>query len=188
MYMWPLIFYILYWLFSHIPLFLWYIGDRWDLERSAILEENYDQFKLTVPTLIIATYILFWVLPNFLMFFVRINILEISLTLQRIIILMYRFGLITDPLIYVLNTNNRKSKTLLTNLSGQCMLKAVGGSASKSNILSFVLNVFYTPFYTFLHRRILSANDSNVSVVNLNSELLDENRLTKMPKLTIIIL
>ena len=90
--------------------------------------ENYDQFKLTVPTLIIATYILFSVLPNFLMFFVRINILEISLTLQRIIILMYRFGLITDPLIYVLNTNNRKSKTL-TNLSGQCMLKAVGGSA-----------------------------------------------------------
>lgn len=90
--------------------------------------ENYDQFKLTVPTLIIATYILFSVLPNFLMFFVRINILEISLTLQRIIILMYRFGLITDPLIYVLNTNNRKSKTL-TNLSGQFMLKAVGGSA-----------------------------------------------------------
>ena len=90
--------------------------------------ENYDQFKLTVPTLIIATYILFSVLPNFLMFFVRINILEISLTLQRIIILMYRFGLITDPLIYVLNTNNRKSKTLI-NLSGQCMLKAVGGSA-----------------------------------------------------------
>lgn len=146
MYMWPLIFYILYWLFSHIPLFLWYIGDRWDLERSAILEENYDQFKLTVPTLIIATYILFSVLPNLLMFFVRINILEISLTLQRIIILMYRFGLITDPLIYVLNTNNRKSKTLLTNLSGQCMLKAVGGSA---RVIYWVLFwMFFTHLFT----------------------------------------
>ena len=143
MYTWLLIFYILYWLFSHIPLFLWYIGDR---KICYTRRENYDQFKLTVPTLIIATYILFWVLPNFLMFFVRINILEISLTLQRIIILMYRFGLITDPLIYVLNTNNRKSKTLLTNLSGQCMLKAVGGSA---RVIYWVLFwMFFTHLFT----------------------------------------
>lgn len=169
MYMWPLIFYILYWLFSHIPLFLWYIGDRWDLERSAILEENYDQFKLTVPTLIIATYILFWVLPNFLMFFVRINILEISLTLQRIIILMYRFGLITDPLIYVLNTNNRKSKTLLTNLSGQCMLKAVGGSA---RVIYWVL---FWMFFTHLFTPFCTAEYF-------------QQMIQMMPKLTIIIL
>ena len=107
------IFYIVLVVFTYTYIFMVYRRQTRLRKVCYTRGEKCDQFKLTVPTMIIAAYILFSVLPNFLMFFVRINVLEINPTLERIIILMYRLGLITDPLIYVFNTNNvnRKSKT-----------------------------------------------------------------------------
>ena len=73
-----------------------------------------DQFRHIIPTLIIVTHILFTVLPNFLFFFVILNVLEANETMIGIMKLMYRFGWLADPLIYVFGTNslNCKSKRI----------------------------------------------------------------------------
>ena len=64
-------------------------------------KENNDHFRLAVPSFIIASFILFSILPNFIIFFVTLDFLEAKVTTIRTIILMYRFGLLTDPLIYI---------------------------------------------------------------------------------------
>ena len=80
-----------------------------EIAGSTIRNSN-EQFKLTVPTLIIATYILFSVLPNVLFFCITLNFLKASPTLIRIAYLMYRFAMLADPLIYVLNTHSLRFK------------------------------------------------------------------------------
>ena len=77
---------------------------------GSTIRNNNEQFKLTVPTLIIATYILFSVLPNILFFCITLNFLKASPTLIRIAYLMYRFAMLADPLIYVLNTHSLRFK------------------------------------------------------------------------------
>ena len=73
-------------------------------------KENNDHFRLAVPSFIIASFILFSILPNFIIFFVTLDFLEAKVTTIRTIILMYRFGLLTDPLIYIFSTSSLKCK------------------------------------------------------------------------------
>ena len=77
-------------------------------KMSNTRKENNDQFRLAVPTFIISSFILFSILPNFIIFFVTLDFLEAKVTTIRIIILMYRFGLLTDPLIYIFSTSSLK--------------------------------------------------------------------------------
>ena len=73
-------------------------------------KESNDQFRLAVPTFIIASFVLFSILPNFIIFFVTLDFLEAKVTTIRTIILMYRFGLLTDPLIYIFSTSSLSCK------------------------------------------------------------------------------
>ena len=77
---------------------------------GSIIRNNNEQFKLIVPTLVIATYILFSILPNILFFCITLNLLKASPTLIRTAYIMYRFALLADPLIYVLNTKSLRFK------------------------------------------------------------------------------
>ena len=69
-----------------------------------------DQFKHIIPTMIIVTHILFTVLPNFMFFFMKLNILEATATMIGIMKLMYRSGWFADPLIYVFGTSSLNCK------------------------------------------------------------------------------
>ena len=74
------------------------------------IKDNNKRFKLAVPTLVITTYILFSILPSILIFCMNLNFLKASPMLVRTAYLMYRFALLADPLIYVLNTKSLRFK------------------------------------------------------------------------------
>ena len=72
---------------------------------------NREQFKFTVPTLVITTYILFTVFPNIWSFSMLINSLdEIDSNSYRICRILYLLGWLADPLIYVSNLYLAKCK------------------------------------------------------------------------------
>ena len=72
---------------------------------------NNDQFKFTVPTLVITTYILFTVFPNIWSFSMIINSLDETNSIHyRICRILYPLGWLADPLIYVSNLYLGKCK------------------------------------------------------------------------------
>ena len=78
--------------------------------------KNQDHFNLKLPTLIIATFILFNVCPNFLGIFIK-NSPEYGLSIELVIShLIYLLGWIADPLIYVCTqrTKTRSKSTRKT--------------------------------------------------------------------------
>ena len=63
---------------------------------------THDQFKFTVPTLVITTYILFTVFPHFWTFCMIIKSLdEIDFNSYRMCRILFLLGWLADPLIYV---------------------------------------------------------------------------------------
>ena len=78
--------------------------------------KNEDHFNLKLPTLIIATFILFNVCPDFLGIFIK-NSPEDGLSIELVIShLMYLLGWIADPLLYVCTqrTKTRSKSTRKT--------------------------------------------------------------------------
>ena len=78
--------------------------------------KNQDHFNLKLPTLIIATFILFNVCPNFLGIFIK-NSPEYGLSIELVIShLIYLLGWIADPLIYMCTqrTKTRSKSTRKT--------------------------------------------------------------------------
>ena len=72
---------------------------------------NNDQFKFTVPTLVITTYILFTVFPNIWSFSMIINSLDETNSIHyRICRILYPLGWLADPLIYASNLYLDKCK------------------------------------------------------------------------------
>ena len=72
---------------------------------------NNDQFKFTVPTLVITTYILFTVFPNIWSFSMIINSLDETNSIHyRICRILYPLGWLADPLIYASNLYLGKCK------------------------------------------------------------------------------
>ena len=79
-----------------------------------------DQFKHIIPAIIIANHILFTVFPSFMFLFMKLNFLEANEIITGIMKLMYRFGWLADPLIYVFGTNSLNCKrTKLQTISSQ---------------------------------------------------------------------
>ena len=72
---------------------------------------THDQFKFTVPTLVITTYILFTVFPHFWTFCMIIKSLdEIDFSSYRMCRILFLLGWLADPLIYVSNLYLAKCK------------------------------------------------------------------------------
>ena len=69
--------------------------------------KNQDHFNLKVPTLVMATFILFSVCPNFLVIFIRTSPEEGLSIKSEIPHVMYILGWIADPLIYVCTQRTR---------------------------------------------------------------------------------
>ena len=108
---------ILLLLLSHIHIFLFSSGVGRNLkEMSFTRRKNEDHFNLKLPTLIIATFILCNVCPNFLGIFIK-NSPEDGLSIELVIShLMYLLGWIADPLLYVCTqrTKTRSKSTRKT--------------------------------------------------------------------------
>ena len=72
---------------------------------------NHDQFKFTVPTLVILTYVLFTVFPHFWTFFMMIKSLdENDLNSYIMCRILFLLGWLADPLIYASNLYLAKCK------------------------------------------------------------------------------
>ena len=72
---------------------------------------NKEHFKLLVPSLIIGTFVIFFILPDFLNVTYRYNLIIYSNDLVTYVAtILYRIGWIVDPLIYIFYSNCKRKR------------------------------------------------------------------------------
>ena len=69
---------------------------------------NKERFKLLVPSLIVLTFIIFNIIPDFFLTAVKYQIIEVSKAVKEIPFIFYRLGTMADVLIYIFNFTLRR--------------------------------------------------------------------------------
>ena len=64
---------------------------------------NNERFKLLIPSLIVATFIIFNIVPDFFLTAVKYNVIQVSKTVKEIPFMFYRLGRMADAFIYIFN-------------------------------------------------------------------------------------
>lgn len=65
--------------------------------------KNNERFKLLSPNLIVATFIIFNIVPDFFLTAVKYNVIQVSKTVKEIPFMFYRLGRMADAFIYIFN-------------------------------------------------------------------------------------
>ena len=69
---------------------------------------NNERFKLLIPSLIVATFIIFNIIPDFFLTAVNDQIIQVSKTVKEIPFIFYRLGRMADAFIYIFNFTFRR--------------------------------------------------------------------------------
>ena len=81
------------------------------LKKDTLGGNNKEHFKLLVPSLIIGTFVIFFILPDFLNVTYRYNLIIYSNDLVTYVAtILYRIGWIVDPLIYIFYSNCKRKR------------------------------------------------------------------------------
>ena len=87
---------------------------RLKFRKNTKTDKKKDHFKILIPTLIVATYIIFNIIPNIINTNYRYEIETFKKTVIQVAFLFYRIGWLVDPLIYIFlsscSRNTKKSK------------------------------------------------------------------------------
>lgn len=94
--------YFLFVAFSYTYIFLVY-QRQVKKNKQIVWRERKDRFKLLIPSLIILSFLLFNILPDFIVTIRNICSLPISTELNSALQILYRIGFLMDPVIYTAN-------------------------------------------------------------------------------------
>ena len=97
--------YIILVIFVYIYIFNVYKRQQ-EIKKTHI--RNNERFKLLIPSLIIATFIIFNIIPDFFLTVVKYQIIQVSKTVKEIPFIFYRLGRMADAFIYIFNLTLRR--------------------------------------------------------------------------------